>query len=216
VSLIIERWIPPDRGALFVVTGASGTGKTTLLRAALDIVPGIAFSVSATTRAIRAGEMDGVDYHFLRAEQFEAQVQAGAFLEWAEVYGHRYGTLRGPVEEALKGGQSVLLDIDTQGADQVRTVMPEAVSLFVLPPSLEALGTRLRARGTDSEAIIEGRLRSAQDQIQECGHFDYLVVNDHLQSAQDQFAAILVAELRKTSRQPSLVARFVLDQKHTV
>jgi len=208
VSLVIERWIPPDQGALFVVTGASGTGKTTLVQAALSTVPGIGFSVSATTRAPRSGEQDGVDYHFIGPEIFDAKATAGEFLESAIVYGQQYGTLRAPVEAAISSGQSILLDIDTQGAAQVRTAMPDAVTIFILPPSIATLAQRLRARATDTPEIIDLRIREAQLQIGECGQFDYLIVNDHLQSAQDQFAAILVAELRRTGRSTGLLAHF--------
>jgi len=208
VSLETERWNPPDRGALFVVTGASGTGKTTLVTEALARIPGVRFSVSGTTRPPRDGERDGEDYAFLDRPTFDARVAAGEFLEWAEVYGNCYGTFRAPVETALARGESILLDIDTQGADQVRTAMPEAVTIFILPPSIETLRSRLEARASDSPDVIEKRVREAQLQLSDCGAFDYLVVNDHLPSAHDQFQGILVAELQRTSRNPTLVARF--------
>ena len=215
MSLVIERWIPPDQGALFVVTGASGTGKTTLVQAALQTVPGIDFSVSATTRPARSDERAGVDYHFLAPAEFDEKVGAGEFLEWAEVYGHRYGTLRASVTDAISSGRSILLDIDTQGAAQVRVAMPEAVTIFILPPSIETLGERLRARATDSPESITRRIREAQLQLGQCSRFDYIVVNDHLESAQDQFAAVLVAELRKTTRSATLIARFSVESVTT-
>ncbi len=208
MSLVLESWNPPDHGALFVVTGASGTGKTTLLQAALATVPGIQFSVSATTRASRTDEEDGVDYHFLDGNEFETRVNQGTFLEWAEVYGYNYGTLRAPVDQAIAAGKSILLDIDTQGAEQVRAAMPDAVTIFILPPSLETLEQRLRKRATDTPDVIERRIREAQLQLRGCGQFDYIIVNDHLQSAQDQFAAVLVAELRRSHRCSDLVSRF--------
>lgn len=209
MALTTTSWQTPDRGALFVVTGASGTGKTTLVKQALSVVPGVGFSVSATTRGPRAGEVDGEDYHFVSRERFDQLVADGQMLEWAEVYGNCYGTPKGPVVEALAAGQSVLLEIDAQGAAQVRAAMPEAVTIFVLPPSLEVLAGRLQGRGTDDPETIARRLRDARLQIDRCGDFDYLVVNDHLASAHDQFQAILAAELLRRARHLGLVARFV-------
>lgn len=208
MSLNLASWARPDRGALFVVTGASGTGKTTLVREALRVVPDVAWSVSMTTRAPRAGEVDGRDYHFVDRAAFDAAVAAGQLLEHAEVYGNGYGTPRAPVEAALASGRSVLLEIDAQGAAQVRAALPEAVLIFVLPPSVEAIEARLRARSTDSEAIIQRRVADAKLQLNAAGDFDYLVVNEDLDSAHDQFQAILVAELRRRARSPSLVAKF--------
>jgi guanylate kinase len=208
VSLTTTAWTAPAQGALFVVTGASGTGKTTLVRQALQSIPGLAFSVSATTRSRRDGETDGVDYHFLTRETFMARVEAGEFLEWAEVYGNCYGTLRAPVEATLKSGQSILLDIDTQGAAQVRATGIAHVSVFILPPSIEALANRLTGRATDPQTVIARRLEEANLQLRECGTFDYLVVNDQLSSAHDQFQAVLVAELMRSKRHPDLVSKF--------
>jgi guanylate kinase len=208
MSLNTRRWRRPDRGALFVVTGASGTGKTTLVKEALRILPDMGFSVSMTTRAPRRGEVHGQDYHFVDPEHFTRLVGQSAFLEWAEVYGNRYGTPRAPVEQALDEGRSILLEIDAQGAAQVRAAMPEAVCVFVLPPSVVALEQRLRGRQTDSEEIIARRLRDARQQLERCGEFDYLVVNDDLSAAHDQFQAVLAAELLRRSRHPSLVEAF--------
>lgn len=209
MSLNTHAWTSPEHGALFVVTGASGTGKTTLVRQALTTIPGLRFSVSATTRPIRAGEQDGTDYHFLDPETFMARVQAGDFLEWAEVYGNCYGTLRAPVETALSSGDSILLDIDTQGAEQVRSSGTKNVSIFVLPPSVSALEKRLSARGTDGPQVIARRIDEASVQLRDCGTFDYLVVNDDLESAHDQFQAIIVAELMRVKRHPALVKSFI-------
>lgn len=209
MSLDLSGWDPPDRGALFVVTGASGTGKTTLVQEAIRVVPGLVFSVSATTRRPREGEVDGRDYHFVSEARFDMLLAEHALLEWAEVHGNRYGTPRRPVERALADGQSVLLEIDHQGASQVRKAMPDAVTIFILPPSLEAIEERLRRRGSDPRAVIEHRIRDARQQLAHCGEFDYLIVNDVLESAHDQFQAVLVAELRRRRRLDSLVARFM-------
>jgi guanylate kinase len=208
MSLDLSAWQRPDRGALFVVTGASGTGKTTLVHEALRVIPEMAWSVSATTRPPRAGEVDGVDYHFVEPAMFDALVADDELLEWAEVYGNRYGTPRAPVVEALARGRSILLEIDAQGAAQVRQAMPEAVTIFVLPPSLDTIEARLRARKTDSEAVIARRLADARLQLERCGDFDYLVENHVLSSAHDQFQAVLVAELLRRGRRSSLAARF--------
>jgi guanylate kinase len=209
MSLDLSAWTAPQRGALFVVTGASGTGKTTLVREALDNVPGIAWSVSATTRTARVGEVDGRDYHFVSHEAFEQKLKAGELLEWAEVYGNYYGTLREPVEQALARGDSILLEIDVQGARQVRKAAPEAVLIFVLPPSVDALETRLRGRATDDDATIARRVAEAREQLQGVGEFDYVVVNDVLASAHHRFQAVLVAELQRRQRHPQLVETFV-------
>ena len=205
MSLTLDAWTRPDRGALFVVTGASGTGKTTLVKEALSTFDGLAFSCSATTRAPRVGEVEGRDYHFVGHDGFAELLEAEAFLESAEVYGNRYGTLREPVDTALRGGRSILLEIDMQGARQVRESMPEAVSIFVLPPDLQTLEGRLRGRSTDSEAIIQRRLADAMIQIGACGEFEYLVVNDDLATAHDCFQAVIAAELLRRDRRDSLV-----------
>ncbi len=209
MSLDLSAWTAPQRGALFVVTGASGTGKTTLVRKALGNVPGIAWSVSATTRAPRVGEVDGRDYHFVSQASFEQKIEAGALLEWARVYGNYYGTLREPVDQALARGDSILLEIDVQGARQVRKAAPEAVLIFVLPPSIGTLETRLRGRATDDDATIARRVAEAREQLQGVGEFDYVVVNDVLASAHHRFQAVLVAELQRRQRHPQLVETFV-------
>lgn len=199
----------PDKGVLFVVTGSSGTGKTTLLKEAFQVLPAVGFSVSATTRKMRSGEKEGVDYHFRSLPEFESLLESGAFLEWAEVYGNSYGTLRAPVEAALAAGQSILLEIDVQGARQVRAQMPDAVLVFVLPPSLAAIEKRLRGRSTDSEEIISRRVAASMVQISACGEFDYLVVNDDLPEAHKVFQSVLISELCRTERRASLVAEMV-------
>ncbi len=208
MSLNVDAWSKPDQGALFVVTGASGTGKTTLVKRALSTISNIQFSVSATTRSMRNGEVDGVDYHFLSLPEFERLKDRGELLEWAQVYKNFYGTLKQPVLDALNAGESILLEIDQQGAAQVKAQMPEAISIFVLPPDIASLEQRLRGRKTDSDEVIARRLREAQDQLDHCGSFDYLVINDDLESACDQFMSILIAELLKRNRRSSWVTQF--------
>lgn len=203
------HWQPPIKGALFVVTGPSGTGKTTLIRETMKLIPELQFSVSATTRGPRPKEVDGIDYHFLSPEAFDNGVQDGAFLEWAEVYGNRYGTLRRPIETALSQGQSVVLDIDYQGAAQVMRQFPEAIPVYVLPPNLDTIEARLRNRRSDSEEVIQKRMAEIHIQLQHCARFEYLVVNDVLEIAVTQFSAIFIASLLKRERRTDWVARFV-------
>ena len=151
MPLDLSAWTPPERGALFVITGASGTGKTTLVHEALKVLPDLDWSVSATTRRPRRGEVDGKDYQFVSTEQFKSMVDAGEMLEWAEVYGNSYGTPRAPVVAAMDEGRSILLEIDLQGARQVRSAMPDAVSVFVLPPDFSVIEERLRSRATPQD-----------------------------------------------------------------
>ncbi|MFT5587105.1 MAG: guanylate kinase [Cognaticolwellia sp.] len=205
MSLNLSSWTRPDKGALFVVSGASGTGKTTLLREALRHVPFLSFSVSATTRPARVGETEGVDYLFLNPVQFQAHVDAGNFLEHAKVYGNHYGTLRTPVQDALAQGMSVVLDIDIQGARQVRESMPDGIGVFLAPTSIEVLEQRLRARGTEAEQTITLRMAQVQEQLNGCGEFKYVVVNDVLSCAHDCLQAVFVAELQKVDRRQSVI-----------
>ena len=206
MGLKLEHLGQPDKGVLFVITGSSGTGKTTLLKEAFQVIPGVEFSVSATTRQRREGEKDGVDYHFLSKSNFQDLQERGELLEWAEVCGNSYGTPRAPGEQALNQGRSILLEIDVQGARQVREQLPQAVLVFVLPPSLEAIEQRLRGRSTDSEEIIARRVNEAMVQISACGEFDYLVVNDKLEEAHKVFQSVLISEMSRTERRESLVS----------
>lgn len=200
----------PDRGVLFVVSGPSGVGKSTLVRRAKARLPWLAFSVSATTRAPRVGEVDGVDYHFLDEHKFSEMLERDAFLEHATVYNRRYGTLSEPTEAALKEGLCLLLDIDVQGARQVRDHLPDAVHLFVLPPSLDSLRERLEARDTDDEATIARRMAQVEGQLRGAEEADYIVVNDDLEAAHAAFEGVLVAESCRRSRRERAV-RAVLD-----
>jgi len=174
---------------VFVITGPSGVGKGTLIRGLRERVPGLALSVSATTRPARPGERDGVDYHFLPAEEFARRVEAGDFLEHAEYSGRRYGTLRSEVERALEDARGVVLEIEVQGARQVRAAMPEACQIFIAPPTQDALRARLVGRGTDDPEQVEARLDVARVELEARDEFDAEVVNDRLEAATAQLAA---------------------------
>ncbi len=190
-------------GILYTVSAPSGAGKTSLVKALLDSVDDLVLSVSHTTRARRAGEVEGRDYHFVDETTFQAMVAEGAFLEHARVFGNSYGTSRAAVEATLAAGQDVLLEIDWQGARQVRAHIPGSVSIFVLPPSREALWQRLRGRGQDSDAIIQQRMEAAIDEISHYAEADYIVVNDDFDHALGDLQAIVRAGRVRRERQIS-------------
>jgi guanylate kinase len=178
---------------VFVITGPSGVGKGTLIRLLRERVPELALSVSATTRAPRPGEEDGVDYHFLSDAEFARRVEAGEFVEWAEYSGRRYGTLRSELQRHLDGGRPVVLEIEVQGARQVRGAMPEAVQIFIEPPDREALKDRLVGRGTDDPDAIARRLAVAEEELAAAGEFQYRVVNDRLDEAVARLVEIVTS-----------------------
>jgi guanylate kinase len=184
---------------VFVITGPSGVGKGTLIRGLLARVPELQLSVSATTRAPRPGEEDGVDYHFLGDAEFDAKVRAGAFVEHAAYSGRRYGTLRSELERRTAAGVPVVLEIELQGARQVRETLPDAVQVFILPPSDRALRERLVGRGTDPPEEIERRLEVAKEELAARGEFDHLVTNDRQEEAVDQLERLVRRELARCS-----------------
>jgi guanylate kinase len=185
---------PPRTGRLFVVSGPSGVGKDAVLERLFASLPGVDRSISATTRAARETEVDGVDYHFLTTEQFEADIAADCFLEYAQYNGRYYGTPQARVAEQLARGVDVVLKIEVQGAQTVRRLMPQAVLIFILPPSLAVLEQRLRGRKTDDEEKIAARLRIARDEIAAAAQYDYAIVNDRLEAAVDVLRCIVIAE----------------------
>lgn len=179
------------RGRLFVIAAPSGAGKTSLVRALMEREPSLGFSVSFTTRPRRPGEVEGRDYHFVQPETFEAMARGGAFVEHARVFDHRYGTGRQQVETALAAGQDLILEIDWQGARQVRAALPEAVDIFILPPSRATLEQRLRGRRTDSPEVIARRLQESVEEMSHWAEFRYVIVNDHFGRALDDLTAVV-------------------------
>ena len=191
------------KGTLYIVSAPSGAGKSSLISAMLETSPTYAMkvSVSHTTRTIRPGEQDGVHYHFVEKQHFETLIARGEFLEYAEVFGNYYGTSRVWIEESLNKGIDVFLDIDWQGGRQIRQLMPNAKSVFILPPSKDELERRLNARGQDSEEVIAKRMAEAKSEISHYTEYDYVIVNDDFDNALIDFKAILRAERLKQDKQ---------------
>lgn len=199
----------PALGNIFIISAASGTGKTTLVSRLLQTHDDIRVSISHTTRAPRQGEENGKHYYFTDTAEFERLIGEGAFLEHAEVYGHYYGTSAAAVGELQQQGYDVILEIDVQGAQQIRRALPDAVSIFILPPDMETLTKRLHHRATDSESVIEGRLKQARSEIEQSLLFDYIVVNDDLIQAQADLWYIIRAARLKQSRQTAAIRRLL-------
>ena len=194
------------RGLMFILSSPSGAGKTTIARQLLAEVEGIGMSVSVTTRAMRPGEVDGRDYHFVDQDAFDAMVENGEFLEWAKVFGNCYGTPKAQIKTGLKAGQDFLFDIDWQGTQQLYQRMEtDVVRVFLLPPSIVELEQRLRSRGTDSDAVIAARMERARFEISHWDGYDYVVVNDDIEECYAKVLTILEAERMKRARQTGLV-----------
>ena len=192
------------RGLLFILSSPSGAGKTTISRMILESDDGIGLSVSATTRPIRPGEIDGKDYHFVSDANFDRMVANGEFLEWAHVFGHRYGTLKSEVLKQIEGARDVLLDIDWQGTQQLKQVDPDIVRVFILPPSMAELERRLRSRGTDSDEVIAGRMARAAAEISHWAEYDYVFINDDAEKCRKLVHTVLKAERLKARRRLEL------------
>lgn len=182
-----------SQGTLFIVSAPSGAGKTSLVRELIESLDGIQVSVSHTTRAKREGEVDGVNYHFIDVPDFEAMIKRGDFFEYAKVFDNYYGTSRKAAQTLLEAGQDVILEIDWQGAQQVREQMPNAVSIFILPPSRDELERRLASRGTDEHAIIARRMRDAVSEMSHFNEYDYLVINDDFTTALQELQSLVIS-----------------------
>lgn len=182
------------KGTLYTVSAPSGAGKTSLVKALIEAADNVRVSVSHTTRPMRPGEQDGVNYHFINHETFQSMVSRGDFLEHAQVFANFYGTSQAWVETTLDGGQDVILEIDWQGAEQVRKLIPKAVSVFILPPSKETLRERLKVRGQDDESIIDARMSEAENEISHYSEADYLIINEDFGKALDEFRAIIISQ----------------------
>lgn len=198
---------------LFILSAPSGAGKTSLVRQACERMSHLTVSVSHTTRPMRPADRDGVDYHFVEVAEFEGMIAQGAFLEHARVFDNLYGTSQAEVERTLASGTDVLLEIDWQGADQVRRLMPEACSIFIVPPSREILQSRLRGRASDSDEVIERRLQEAVDDMKHFSNYDYLIINDDFDTALQQLCSVVMAKrvevMRQSSENETLLSRLL-------
>lgn len=203
------------RGMLVVVSSPSGGGKGTLIRRALKTVPNLSYSVSFTTRAPRKNEINGRDYFFVSVEEFAAKARAGEFLESARVHNHLYGTSREQVSRELSAGRDIILEIDVQGAASVRSLVSDAVSVFILPPSFEILRSRLAARGSESPADLLLRLGNAISEVERYREFDYVIINDDADRAALQLASIVYAERARRARQEQEIQRVLASFPHT-
>ena len=193
--------MPPRRGIIFILSAPSGAGKTTIYRSALKAIKNLEFSISLTTRVRRKNEADGIDYSFVSEEEFNRRQSSGELAEWARVFESSYGTPRAPLDAAIASGHDILLDIDIQGAQQIRAKYPrDAVSIFVLPPTLEELAGRLRGRATEDESKIQHRLQKAREEAEAYPEYDYLIVNAEIAKSVAQLETIVNAERLKVSR----------------
>jgi guanylate kinase len=193
--------LPPRRGIVFILSAPSGAGKTTIYRAALGAIAGLEFSVSLTTRAPREGEANGIDYNFVSEKEFKRRQSSGELAEWAPVFESSYGTPRAPLDAAIASGRDILLDIDIQGARQIRDSYPEdAVSIFVLPPTFAELEERLRGRATEEGSKLQHRLHKARDEAEAYPEYDYLIVNAEIPKSVERLETIVNAERLKVSR----------------
>lgn len=200
-----------NKGRLFIISGPSGSGKDTVLQELFKKCPDLLFSISSVTRPMRQGETEGEKYNFISREQFESMIANDELLEHNQFVGNYYGTPKAPVEAAINSGKDIIVEIDVNGAAQIRSKIKDAISVFIMPPSLEILKARLSRRGTETADIIEKRIAAALGEISRATEYDYIVVNDDLIEAVDDFAAIITADRLKTERQSALVD-FVLNK----
>jgi guanylate kinase len=201
-----------NEGILFVVSGASGTGKSTLCRAMLKIFPNLRFSVSHTTRPPRPGDREGRDYSFVSPAEFQKRIDRGDFVEWAEIYGNRYGTSKRMLDQARLEGRDLILDIDVQGVRQLRSQKIPGVFVFILPPSLKELKRRLQSRKTEGREALAERLKKAQAEISQARRYDYLVINDDLKKARERLKAVILAERCRRERWTEAIEKLLVEK----
>lgn len=200
------------KGLLFIVSAPSGTGKTTLCRAMTEVFPGLHYSVSFTTRPPRPGDEDGRDYHFITPAEFQEKIDRRDFVEWAEIYGCRYGTSRSLLEKIRGEGRDIILDIDGQGARQLKNQSLGGIFIFLLPPSFEELRRRLSRRGTEGKEALQERLRKARVEMAEARGYDYLIVNDDLEKAKERLMAVILAEHQRLNRMEDTLDRLLKEK----
>jgi len=196
-----------EKGQIFVITAPSGTGKTTIINSVRKNMRGIGYSISHTTRVPREGEVDGYHYYFVDRAGFQEMIEAREFIEWAVVYDQLYGTSIASINRELSSGKDVLMDLDIQGAEDIKRRFPESLSIFILPPSMEILNERLKGRSTDEKIDIDLRMRKAVEEIQRCGDYDFLIINDDLNEAVGEIEAIITAQRAHKKRRFPLVQR---------
>lgn len=201
------------RGMLVVVSSPSGGGKGTLIRRVLSAVPNLGYSISCTTRALREGELDGREYSFISRDEFKQKIEAGDFLEWAVVHGNLYGTSHSQVARELNAGRDIVMEVDVQGAESVRRLVPEAVSVFILPPTFEILRARLEARASEDKDELALRLRNSRHEVEHYREFNYIIINDDADRAAAQIASIIYAERARRERQEAVARRVVASFK---
>lgn len=203
------RRIPMNKGRVYVIAGPSGSGKDSVMKKIFEKQPNIAFSISSITRAMRPGEVEGEKYNFVSRERFEQMLQNDELLEHNVFVGNYYGTPKLPVINCIENGQDILIEVDVNGAAQIREKMPEVVSVFIMPPSLDILKQRLTGRGTDSAEVIQKRLNEALREIKSAKDFDYIIVNDDLETAANNFVAVMSVDKFKTDRNLELINKIL-------
>ena len=200
-----------NKGKLFIISAPSGAGKTSLIKKLIPHMDKLIVSVSHTTRAQRPGEIDTIDYFFTPVDTFKKMVNQQAFLEYAQVFDNFYGTAQSSIEQSLKSGKDVILEIDWQGAEQIRRILPDTISIFILPPSTEVLRRRLKERGQDSEAVIDRRMQDAVNEIGHYAEYDYLIINDDFNTALTELKSIILANRLNLQRQQEQLKALLID-----
>lgn len=196
-----------NKGSIYIISGPSGSGKDTVLKGVFETYPDIGFSISSITREMRPGEVEGEKYHFISREEFETMIKDDALLEYNQFVGNYYGTPRGPVEECIDAGRDMIIEVDVNGAAQIREKRPDAISIFIMPPSLSELRKRLIARATDAPEVIEKRVKEAIREIEHADEYDYIVLNDVIDDAIDRFNSIIANERLRAGRQAYLIEK---------